>query len=92
MNDSKLVDALIEETNPDPDSVAVEGHIHAIHEICDRRRWPAAALCIVKRNETRCTALGTINLDKNDETLSMMASAGERGLELAIIIKILNGD
>ena len=92
MNDSKLVNALIEETNPDPDSVAVEGHIHAIHEICDRRRWPAAALCIVKRNETRCTALGTINLDKNDETLSMMASAGERGVELARIIEILNGD
>ena len=64
---------------------------------CGRSRntpwgWPAAALCIVKRNETRCTALGTINLDKNDETLSMMASAGEHGLKLALIIKILNGD
>ena len=92
MNDSKLVDALIEETNPDPDSVAGGGHIHAIHEICDRRRWPAAALCIVKRSEIRCTTLGTVNMNEDDETLSMIASAGEYGLKLTLLIKILNGD
>lgn len=89
MNDNEAIDKLIEETEIDPDSLAIERCTKEIHEICSRRGWPAGGIVIVNRNANLSGTLGFVEFHQNDDTLTLMASAGFDGILLAKIIQIL---
>ena len=92
MDDKASVESLITETEIDSDSLAVECALKTIHEICERRGWPAGAMCIVDRGKGVVSALGTIQLVRDAKTKAMLASAEDSGLKLALIIEILTSD
>jgi hypothetical protein len=92
MNDNEAIDKLIEETEIDPDSLAIERCTKEILDVCTRRNWPVGCLAIVRRNSNMVSAFGAIHLKRCEETVDMLASAGDHGLKLALIIKLLGDD